>query len=275
VRTLLAVHAHPDDETVTMGGTLARYSADGVRTVLVTCASGDLGEVNTPGLLIGEDDGVGALRDRELDAAARCLGVSRVVRLGYSDSGMAGWPENHRPGAFFAADLAEATDRLVNVIKAEKPQVMVAYDETGGYGHPDHLKAHQVAVAAFEASGSAQPARLYFMRVPSTWARDFVQALRQVGIDAPASAATGADAGPDVTEIGVPDELISTRVDVRQYIETKRAAVECHPSQWSVDHFLRRMPLALAERLWAFEYYSLESPRGERGPAGDLFAGLA
>src|SRR5258708_24059137 len=109
-------------------------------------------------------NGVGSLRERELAAAARILGVSRLANLGYLDSGMAGWPENHRPGAFYAADLAEAADRLLEVIRQERPQVLVAYDETGGYGHPDHLKAHQVAVAAFEASGQAPPTKLYFVR---------------------------------------------------------------------------------------------------------------
>src|SRR6185436_13973738 len=99
-KTLLAVHAHPDDETITMGGTLARYSAEGVRAIVVTCTRGDLGEVRDPGLSLA--GGVGSLRDRELAAAARCLGVSRLVNLGYFDSGMAGWAENHRPGAFFA-----------------------------------------------------------------------------------------------------------------------------------------------------------------------------
>src|SRR5712691_10483231 len=164
-KTLLAVHAHPDDETITMGGTLARYSAEGVRTIVVTCTRGDLGEVRDPILLAGASS-VADLRDRELDAAARRLGVSRVVRLGYSDSGMAGWPENHRPGAFFAADLAEAAERVVEIIEQERPQVMVAYDATGGYGHPDHVKAHHVTVKAFESSGAARPARLYFVRLP-------------------------------------------------------------------------------------------------------------
>src|ERR1700694_2476464 len=109
--TLVAVHAPPDDETISMGGTLARYSAEGVRTIVVTCTRGDLGEVSDPNLPIEAD--VGSLRDRELEAAARCLGVSRLVNLGYFDSGMAGWPENHRPGAFFAPDLGEAAARLL------------------------------------------------------------------------------------------------------------------------------------------------------------------
>src|SRR5207237_978887 len=159
------------------------------------------------------------------------LGVSRLVQLGYSDSGMAGWPENHRPGAFFAADLTEAATRLVQIIESERPQVMVAYDETGGYGHPDHIKAHQVAVGAFAVSGAAQPAKLYFVRLPLTWSRDFVRSLRHAGIDAPGSAAAGADAGPDVFEIGVPDQLVTTAIDVRKYVEAKRAALACHATQ--------------------------------------------
>ena len=176
------------------------------------------------------------------------LGVSRVVKLGYSDSGMAGWPENHRPGAFFAANLGEATERLVDVIRQERPQVMVAYDETGGYGHPDHVKAHQVAVAAFEASGKARPARLYFVRFPLGWSREFVRAVRAAGIDAPGTAVSGAGAGPDVAVIGTADELVTTRIDVRQYVATKRAALACHASQMAADHFLMRMALELAQR---------------------------
>src|SRR5579859_563204 len=271
-RTLLAVHAHPDDETISMGGTLARYSAEGVRTVVVTCTTGDLGEVREPGLRM---DSVAAIRDRELEAATRRLGVSRLVKLGYADSGMAGWPENHRPGAFFAADLAEAAGRLVDVIRQERPQVMVAYDETGGYGHPDHLKAHQVAVAAFEASGEARPARLYFVRIPRTWSRDFVRALRAAGIDAPGSAAAGADAGPDVAEIGTPDDLATTQIDVRDYVPTKLAALACHRSQMAADFFLMRMPLELAQRLWAVEFFSREDDAPyQAGQESDLFAGL-
>jgi N-acetyl-1-D-myo-inositol-2-amino-2-deoxy-alpha-D-glucopyranoside deacetylase len=272
---LLAVHAHPDDETITTGGTLARYSAEGVRTIVVTCTRGDLGEVSDPRLLEGS---VGSLRDRELEAAVRCLGVSRLVNLGYFDSGMPGWPENHRPGAFFAADVAEAAERLVEVIRQERPQVIVSYDQTGGYGHPDHLKAHQVVVAAFEASGQVQPAKLYFVRFPLGWSRAFVRALRAAGIDAPGSAPTGADAGPDVLEIGVPDSLVTTAIDVRQYVPLKRAALACHASQMPPDHFLMRMPPALAERQWHYEYFSREHgptavPPGQLET--DLFSGLA
>jgi LmbE family N-acetylglucosaminyl deacetylase len=275
MKALLAVHAHPDDETITMGGTLARYSAEGVRTIVVTCTRGDLGEVSDPSL--PAETGVGALRDRELEAAARCLGVSRLVNLGYFDSGMAGWAENHRPGAFYAADLAEAADRLGTIIRQERPAVLVTYDETGGYGHPDHVKAHQVAVAAFEAAGPARPAKLYFVRLPLGWSRELVRALRAAGIPAPGSAPAGADAGPEVKEIGVPDHLVTTALDVRHYVPVKLAALACHASQMPPSHFLRRMPLALAERLWQFEYFSREQGPTTAAPGeleADIFSGL-
>jgi LmbE family N-acetylglucosaminyl deacetylase len=274
MKTLLAVHAHPDDETVTMGGTLARYSADGVRTVVVTCTHGDLGEVDGARVPIEAD--VGTLRDRELEAAARCLGVSRLVNLGYFDSGMAGWAENHRPGAFFAAGLAEASARLLEIIREERPQVLVSYDQTGGYGHPDHLKAHQVAVAAFALAAGSEvaPGKLYFVRFPLGWSRAFVRALRDAGIDAPGSAPSGSDAGPDVHEIGVADDLVTTAIDISAYVPAKLAALACHASQFPPTHFLRRMPPALAARLWHYEYFSRESPAAPGEPETDLFAGL-
>ncbi|MBV9546716.1 MAG: PIG-L family deacetylase [Chloroflexi bacterium] len=263
--TLVAVHAHPDDETITTGGTLARYSAAGVRTVVVTCTRGDLGWLNGV-----EADDVGELRTRELEAALRTLGVSRLVHLDYLDSGMPGTPENQRVGAFCAAPLDEAAGRLEQVLIQERPDVLIAYDETGGYGHPDHVRAHQVAVAAYRRTATAQPARLYFVRFPVTWSRRFVLALRQAGIDAPWSAVSGADAGPDAELIGVPDELVTTAVDVHGYVETKRAALACHRSQMPPWHFLMRMPDALAHELWANEFFSLENGR-VAAPRTDLF----
>ena len=275
LRTLLAVHAHPDDETITMGGTLARYSAEGVRTVVITCTRGDLGEVRDSAL-IGQD--VASVRERELQAAGRVLGVSRIVHLGYSDSGWpAGAPENYRPGAFFVADLCQVVQKLVEIIEQERPQVLVTYDESGGYGHPDHVKAHQVTAAALEATGTARPAKFYVIRFPLTWSREFVRALRAAGIDAPGSAPSGADAGPETREIGTPDELVTTAIDTRRYVPAKLAALACHPSQIPPDHFLRRMSRELAERLWAHEYFSrrfAQTPLENNNVEADLFAGL-
>src|SRR5579871_2879645 len=155
-----------------MGGTLARYSAEGVRTIVVTCTTGDLGEVNGVANALPPAE-VARLRGRELEAAARTLGVSRLVQLGYGDSGMLGVPENDRPGAFASAPLDEAAAKVLSVIAEERPQVMLAYDETGGYGHPDHVRAHQVAVAAFTACApELRPKRLLFVRFPRTWASE-------------------------------------------------------------------------------------------------------
>src|SRR5262249_29604059 len=160
----------------------------------VTCTTGDLGDVLDPRL---RGRNVGSLRSAELASACRVLGVSRVVELGYGDSGMAGDPSNDRPGAFWAAELDEAADRLVRVVEEERPSVLVTYDASGGYGHPDHIKAHHVTLAAYSRSVAmgVAPVRLYLVRFPLSWSRAFVRSLRAAGIDAPGSAAAGADAG--------------------------------------------------------------------------------
>jgi LmbE family N-acetylglucosaminyl deacetylase len=248
---LLAVHAHPDDETLTMGGTLARYAAAGVRTVVVTCTNGELG-------LAGD-------RPRELQEAARVLGVARLVRLGYADSGLNG--ENQSPDAFQRVDTLEAAEKLLALFQEEQPGVVVTYDETGGYGHPDHVKAHQVTVAAWRRWARG---RLYFISFPLSWSRRFVAELRRAGIHAPGSAPAGADAGPEVKEIGVPDERVTTRIDIRAYVDTKRKALARHGSQIGPDHFLSQAPPQLLDELWAYEFFE----RAERRPdhqEDDLF----
>src|SRR5205085_1512612 len=145
------------------------------------------------------------------------------------------------------------------------------------YGHPDHVKSHQVGVAAFDAAGDARPSKLYFVRFPLTWTRDFVRSLRDAGIPAPRAAPVGTDVGPEDVEIGTPDDLVTTSIDVQRYVSVKQAALACHRSQMPPEHFLRRMPPALAERLWAHEFYSRQvGPTDARddGLETDLFAGL-
>src|SRR3984893_15921406 len=169
-RTLLAVHAHPDDECIGTGGVLARYAAEGVRSILVTCTDGAVGEISDPALATPEN--LAQVRSHELDESVRILKVSRLVKLGYRDSGMAGTADNDNPASFNQANFDEAVERVVAVMRAEQPQVVVTYDERGGYGHPDHIRAHQVAVAAFEAAGDPDrfssagptwtPTKLYF-----------------------------------------------------------------------------------------------------------------
>src|SRR5262245_22598690 len=144
----MAVHAHPDDEALGTGGTFLRYHDLGVRTVLVMCTRGECGEISDPALATPEN--LGEVRARELEEAGDLLKVDRLVWLGYRDSGMAGTPENEHPECFHRADLAQAVGRLVALVRAERPQVLVSYESQGSYGHPDHIKAHQITVAAFE-----------------------------------------------------------------------------------------------------------------------------
>ncbi|MDA8290253.1 MAG: mycothiol conjugate amidase Mca [Actinomycetota bacterium] len=172
---LLTVHAHPDDEASKGAGTVARYHAEGVRTVLVTCTGGEEGDVLNPAMDTPEVRAdLAAVRRRELDDAARAIGYDVVEMLGYRDSGMAGSAANADPSSFASAPLDEAVARLVEVVRRERPQVLVTYgDDQRGYPHPDHLRAHEVAVAAFDAAGDAaafpgtgpahQPLKLYYV----------------------------------------------------------------------------------------------------------------
>src|SRR5438477_12517913 len=212
-RTLLAVHAHPDDECIGTGGVLARYVDEGVRTVLVTCTDGAVGEISDPALATPEN--LAEVRARELDEAVRILRVSRLVKLGYRDSGMAGTADNTNPASFQQARFDEAVERVVRIIREERPQVIVTYDERGGYGHPDHIRAHQVAVAAFEASGKPDrfpaagptwsPAKLYYAVVPRSALNRFAERLRSAGVEVPFQ--REAQAGEDAP-FGVADERV-------------------------------------------------------------------
>jgi N-acetyl-1-D-myo-inositol-2-amino-2-deoxy-alpha-D-glucopyranoside deacetylase len=281
-RTLVAVHAHPDDESITMGGTLARYSAEGVRTVLVTCTGGELGPIRAPSLARPET--LGTVRADELAEAARILGLSRVVRLGYRDSGLGVPPDQLHPASFCAADFDEATERLVWVLRAERPDVLLTYDERGGYGHPDHVRAQRVAAAAFAAAGdparfpSAGPAwcvaRLYQVVFPRRWAAGFVARLRAAGIAAPDTAPVGIDAGLPPDQFGTPDDLVTTVLDVGRYAGVKHAALAAHRTQVGSDHFLVRMPPDLAREVWRYEFYRRVDGPVESRPEDDLFDGL-
>src|SRR3982075_2914449 len=206
-RVLLAVHAHPDDECLGRGGILARYGAEGVRTVLVTCTDGAVGEISDPALATPEN--LAEVRSKELDESVRILDVSRLVKLGYRDSGMAGTADNDNPASFNQANIDEAIERVVGVIRAEQPQVVVTYDGRGGYGHPDHIRAHQVAVAPFEAARdpnrfpaavpAGPPSRLYYSVVPRSAMLRFMERLREAGIEMPFSR-PDSDTAPEAPE---------------------------------------------------------------------------
>lgn len=274
-QTILAVHAHPDDECIGTGGILARYAEAGVRTVLITCTDGAVGEISDPSLATPEN--LAEVRARELDEALRLLNVSRSVRLGYRDSGMAGTADNANPVSLNQAPFDEALEKVVRVIREEQPQVVVTYDERGGYGHPDHIRAHQLAEAAFWAAGDATrfpsagtpfaPSKLYYVAVALSSMRRFGERLREAGIEAPFRDMQ------DDPPFGVLDEMITTTIDVSAYADIKRAALEAHRTQMGPNGWFMSIPKELWREAFGRETFERRVGPGKL-PETDLFAGL-
>ncbi|CAL9549902.1 N-acetyl-1-D-myo-inositol-2-amino-2-deoxy-alpha-D-glucopyranoside deacetylase [Streptomyces sp. enrichment culture] len=276
-RRLLLVHAHPDDESINNGATMAKYAAEGAQVTLVTCTLGELGEVIPPELAHLSGDALGEYRLGELTAAMAALGVADFRQLGgvgrYRDSGMMGLPDNEAPGAFWRADVDEAAHHLLEVIREVRPQVLVTYDPNGGYGHPDHIQAHRVAMRAVElAEAEGLPVRrVYWNRVPRTVV---TEAFARLQDDLPglpfAKSAVAADV-PGVVE----DRRITTRVHgAPVHVAAKAAAMRAHATQIEVAEPYFALSNELAQPLFADEYYELV--RGERaeGDDSDLFAGI-
>lgn len=284
-RRLLLVHAHPDDESIGNGATMARYAAEGAGVTLVTCTLGEGGEVIPPALAHlaqDRDDALGAHRAGELTAAMRELGVTDVRLLGgpgrYRDSGMMGVPDNDVPGCFWQADVDEAAGHLVAVVREVRPQVLVTYDEDGGYGHPDHLQAHRVAMRAYElaADPDHRPelgpawriAKVYWNRMPRSVIERGLAATAAAGVF-PGTAALG-----DVPGV-VDDAVVTTVLDGTRYAGRKAAAMAAHATQITVagGHFA--LSNDLGQPLVATEYYQLvHGQAGPELPETDLFAGL-
>ncbi|MFI6346509.1 N-acetyl-1-D-myo-inositol-2-amino-2-deoxy-alpha-D-glucopyranoside deacetylase [Streptomyces sp. NPDC050560] len=284
-RRLLLVHAHPDDESINNGATMAAYAAAGVHVALVTCTRGEEGEIIPPGLghlAADRDDALGPHRETELAAAMRRLGVRDHRFLGgpgrYRDSGMAGAPQNSAPGAFWSAPLDEAAALLVPVVRELRPQVLVTYDPDGGYGHPDHVKAHRVATRAVElagdpAHGEGAPhrvARVFWTRMPRSVALErFADLPGELGA-LPFAGSGGLENLPGVVD----DERITTAVDGTPYAEAKAAAMAAHATQIEVVGRWFALSNGLAQPLFATEYYELAGGKDTEAPAADLFAGL-
>ncbi len=228
--TLMAVHAHPDDEASSTGGILARYSAEGVRTVVVTCTNGEYGDA--PGRIKPGEEGhdpeaVAKLRATELEVAIEALGVSHLERLGYRDSGMREWTYKDDAQAFWQAPLDDATARLVALFEKYEPDVVVTYDENGGYGHPDHIQAHRITMAAIEKQPI--PSKGYFT---ARRRGDFAK-IRELmvasGIELPAPPAPTTPVDPKVqaereAEMAKREARITTEIEVAGWAEKKRAA---------------------------------------------------
>jgi N-acetyl-1-D-myo-inositol-2-amino-2-deoxy-alpha-D-glucopyranoside deacetylase len=290
-RRLLLVHAHPDDETINNGATMAKYVDAGVHVTLVTCTLGEEGEV-----LVDEhahraadrEDTLGEHRAIELANAMAALGVVDYRLLGhpgkYRDSGMMGTADNDDPACFWRADLLAAATDLVAVIREVRPQVLVTYDDFGGYGHPDHIQAHRAATyaAALAAAPSFKPelgeaweiAKVYWTAFPKSVMRAGIQALKDLGEE---SEFTAMD--PDELPFGCDDELVTTAVDAAAWLDRKMAAMAAHETQISLEDGFFALSNKVGSQAFGHEYYRLVKgePAGERDAEGretDLFAGI-
>ena len=270
--TMMAVHAHPDDEASSTGGVLAAYSAQGIRTVVVTCTNGEFGDAQG-GVKPGEDghdeEQVARQRLAELRESVAILGVTNLELLGYHDSGMPDWDYKDRPDAFCNIPLAEVAARISALIERYRPQVLVTYDDQGPYQHPDHLHASRCAQAAFADSGI--PAKLYLSAIRgSDWQRVW-DALRELGADVP----DFEEADPEIRRRGAAsEERITTTVDIRPVLGRKRDALFAHGSQISESWF-SKLPQDVAEATFGREsFIRVSDITGAPLPEDDLFAGL-
>jgi N-acetyl-1-D-myo-inositol-2-amino-2-deoxy-alpha-D-glucopyranoside deacetylase len=286
-RRLLLVHAHPDDESIGTGATMAKYAAEGTQVTLVTCTLGELGEVIPPDLAYlawDADGGLGQYRIGELADACAKLGVTDHRFLGHPgkwhDSGMMGTPSNDWDGAFWRADVEEAARDLLTVIDEVQPQVIVTYDDNGFYGHPDHIQAHRVAWRAFElADGRVQ--KFYATAMPKSVLAEAMALLQEDGT------APGEVGGADFSRVdsvadlpfGTSDENVTTEIDASAYLDAKLAAMHAHATQIAVDSPFFALSDMVARRALGTEYYTLLAGRSGAAPGAperesDLFAGL-
>jgi len=278
---LLLVHAHPDDETINNGSTMAMYAALGAKVTLVTCTRGEEGEVLVPELAhyaAHETDQLGEHRVIELANAMKALGIEDHRFLGdesikYRDSGMMGTEPNSRSDVFWNADFEEAADHLVRVIEEVQPHVLITYDEFGGYGHPDHIQAHRVAMRAAEKS-TWDIRKIYWNVMPKSVIQKGIDAMKEIG-----SNFMGAESADDLP-FAKDDSFVHAKVDGNLYVEQKMDAMRAHATQIEVDGPFFALSNNLGLQVWGNEYYTLVkgekcAPFDSDGYETDLFAGVA
>ena len=277
---ILLVHAHPDDETINNGATMALYADRGAQVTLVTCTRGEEGEVLVPGLshLASTDqDLLGLHRETELAAAMKALGISDFRFLGapttkFRDSGMMGTEQNNRPDVFWQADLDKAAMILVEVIEEVKPHILITYDEIGGYGHPDHIQAHRVAMRASELA-TWQIQKIYWNTIPKSVIAQGMEKMKGIGSDF-----FGAESIDDVP-FAKDDEFVTTLIDGSDYVDSKMAAMKAHETQIALDGPFFALSNNLGMQIWGDEYYTLvkgtkSAPFDSNGREIDLTSGL-
>ncbi len=289
---LLLVHAHPDDETIGSGATMAKYVAQGAHVTLVTCTLGEEGEILVPELAhlaADKTDGLGSHRITELANAMAELEVSDWRLLGgagmFRDSGMIGTPPNERPDNFWRADLLVAARNLVEVIREVKPHVLITYDDFGGYGHPDHIQAHRVAHYARELAAAESFApelgepwlieKVYWTAFPVSVMRAGIEMLRAAGDET-----QFATQDPDEIPFACPDELVTTAINGSEFADQKMRALKAYATQISTEDGFFALANNLGSQVMGTEYYRLvtgvpTAPFDELGRETDLFSGIA
>ncbi|NJC71993.1 GlcNAc-PI de-N-acetylase [Planosporangium thailandense] len=267
--TLVAVHAHPDDESTSTGGILAHYALEGVRTIVVTCTNGELGDSPDgakPGDSGHDPEKVAATRLAELEAACAQLGVSHVELLGYHDSGMLDWNYKDRPDVFCNVPLEVVARRIAAVFERFRPQVVVTYDPEGTYQHPDHV--HAARATALAVQTTPIPAKLYFKANGSTYWKGIREALSQAGIERPAPT------GERLRVMELVEQRITTNIDVAAVAHKKRQALFAHASQLS-SSLAAKVPATLFQEVFGTESFTRAYDKtGAPIPEDDLFAGL-
>ena len=296
---LLLVHAHPDDESIGQGATMAKYVAEGRGVTLVTCTAGEMGEILVPELehlAADQDDRLGEHRKGEIEDAMKALGVTDHRWLGgfqhYRDSGMK-WHEDGyaiaaddvHANAFWHADLTQAADLLVEVIREVRPQVLVTYDQFGGYGHPDHIQAHRVAMYAAQLAAVpsyrlelGEPwdiAKIYWGAMSESRMRAGLRALRDSG---DTTSFEGMDPDGPLPHFVTPDENLAAAVDAQDFVEKKMAALRAYPTQITTDGPFFALSNNVGSTAWGIEFYRIVKGElgklDENGLETDLFAGL-
>ena len=308
---VMMVHAHPDDEAISTGGTLARYSALGVRTILVTCTRGEEGEIVVPELKAEIADSaptveegqerLAVVRARELAEAVAALGIHQFYSLDYRDSGMAGTTANANPRAFTNIPIPESVAKLVELVRRERPHVLVSYNAYGSYGHPDHIMAYRITALAFDAAANTdvypqqsdetpawQPLKLY----ETASSRDHMIAMAAIAQERGLEMTWGAQAAKQAEAVlrgepidpenpqrppwGLPEDAISTIIDIREYMPQKLASLLAHRTQAvSSDRFMGAYPPDFIQQAFGTEYYVLARSRvATTRPENDLFAGI-
>jgi LmbE family N-acetylglucosaminyl deacetylase len=267
----MAVHAHPDDEASSTGGVLAKYADEGVRTVVVTCTNGEFGD--TPGGVKPGQDGhdeqaVAQIRLAELRESCKHLGVTDLELLGYHDSGMPDWDYKERPDAFCNVPLQEVADRIAGLIERFQPQVVITYNDLGGYQHPDHLHASRCAVAAVAATGI--PAKLYLTAMRRSAWKQVWDALREQGLEVPER-----QIDPEMQrQIEEAEGRITTTIDIGSVLDRKRAALMAHASQIRESWFSKIPPEVARQAFGQETFIRARDTTGAPVPEDDLFAGL-